>query len=324
MRRSWLILLAAALCWAWAAQGAPVFGQEPTPGAGGAGVAPAPEAVGEAAAAPPTGEAAPPAPATTAEAPKADSLVTIIMKNSGWPGWTIIVMSVVAVYLIIRFAYYLRRKRFIPESLVVALEDDLDNRRVAEAIEKCRQSDCVLARTVESGLSEIRAGYDEMVALMEETGNVESIRLHQQVGWLAIIGAIAPMLGLLGTVLGMTFAFAVIGASDTQPSPRALANYIQLALITTVEGLTVAVPVLLAYAIFKNKVITLMLEVGVAATDLIDRFKGVPITPAMMAGVREAVEKGRPKAVPVPPPPPPAPKPETPGPPPPPPPPPPA
>jgi biopolymer transport protein ExbB len=137
-----------------------------------------------------------------------------------------------------------------------------------------------------------------MVKVMEETGEVESIRLHQHVGWLAIIGAIAPMLGLLGTVLGMTFAFAVIGASDTQPSPRVLANYIQLALITTVEGLTVAVPVLLGYAYFKNKVVTLMLEVGVVASGLIDRFKGVQITPSMLAGVKEQADKGRRRAKP--------------------------
>jgi len=217
-------------------------------------------------------------------------------------------MSVVAIYVIARFLYYLRRSQVVPEELVRQLAEDLDNRRIREALERCDSSDSPLARVVRSALLEIRGGYDEMVDVMEEAGEVEAVRLHQQVGWLAIIGAIAPMLGLTGTVLGMMGAFGTISQMETQPPPRVLAADIQQALVTTCEGLVVAVPVLLAYAAFRNRVTSLMLEVGVTATDLISRFKGVEITPAMMAGVEEEpVEEGEEliEEEPAPPPPPP-------------------
>jgi biopolymer transport protein ExbB/TolQ len=116
------------------------------------------------------------------------------------------------------------------------------------------------------------------------------------------------MLGLTGTVLGMIGAFGTIAASETQPPPRLLAEDIQFALVTTCEGLIVAVPVLLAYAVFRNRVTTLMLEVSAAATDLIDELRGVEITPEMAAELEEAeespAEEGKGPEQPPPPPPP--------------------
>jgi len=243
----------------------------------------------------------------TAEAVKV-SVFQLVLRHSGWPGAMILLMSVAAVYLIVRFAVELRRSRVLPEPLITALEEQLDRKRVKEAIQECNRSDSVLARLVKAGLMEVRSGYEAMEEALEEFGEAESVRMHQQVGWLSIIGAVAPMLGLTGTVLGMMGAFGTISASATQPSPAALAADIQLALVTTCEGLIVAVPVLLAYAAFRNRVTVLMLDAGVVASDLISRLKHVEITPSMVAGAREAARDKRTQAeqaaAPPPPPPP--------------------
>jgi biopolymer transport protein ExbB len=145
-------------------------------------------------------------------------------------------------------------------------------------MEKCRRSGSVLGHVVAAGLSEVRSGYGEMADVAEEVSEVETSRLHQRVGWLALIGAIAPMLGLTGTVLGMMGAFGTISQMETQPPPKLLAGHIQHALVTTCLGLIVAVPVLVAYAVFRNRVNTLMHEVGAAASEVIGRFKNVKVS----------------------------------------------
>ena len=278
MRRFLLAIVVALLCGVFVANWASVMAQDE------------PEGGGEPAAAA--------APATGGEAPvqpvKGESVLTMVIKYSGPPGWLIILLSFVAIYLIARYGYYLRRSEMLPRELIVALEDDLDAYRVREAVEKCSLSDTIVARVIRAGLVQIRSGYEAMADAMQEEGEAESVRLHQQVGWLSIIGAVAPMLGLTGTVLGMMGAFGIIAASAAAPSAKELAEKIQLALVTTAEGLVVAVPVLLAYAAYRNKVTTTMLEIGVIASALIDRFKGIEITPAMIAGVAEAAAGGGP------------------------------
>jgi len=292
MRRSWLVLLLMMVLAAFATNRTFTLAQEPGPAAGEAAAPAGEPARAEGAAAP-------------QEAPGAGvSVLKLVLKHSSWPGWTIIAMSVVAFYLVVRFLWNLRRSQFVPSALLEELTRDVENKRVKEAVEKCRDDNSVLARVAGTGLAQIRSGYDDMVAVTEEVGEQETIRLQQQVGWLALIGAISPMLGLTGTVLGMMGAFGTISQMETQPPPRLLAGHIQTALVTTCEGLIVAVPVLVAYAIFRNRVTTLMLEAGVAASELIGRFKGVEITPAMTAGVAEAAQKSK-KAPPPPPPPPP-------------------
>ena len=308
MRRGWLVLFAVVICGLLFSGRAIVHAQEmggpgdipSLEGDGGGGeAAPAEEPTAEEPAAEepeaPEEEAAGEEAAAAAEGGEEGvSVFKLILQNSGVPGWIIILMSVVALYLVARMAFELRRSQLMPEELILALEDDLDDLELRDAMQKCMASDSVLARVMRSALREVRAGYDGMMEAMEETGEAESVRLHQHVGWLSIIGAIAPMLGLTGTVLGMMAAFGTISQMETQPPPRVLAENIQLALTTTCEGLIVAVPVLLFFAMFRNRVTALMLDVGVAADDLLSRFKNVEVTPAMVAEVREAAKTGVP------------------------------
>ena len=233
------------------------------------------------------------------------SVLKLVLKHSGWPGWIIILLSIVAFYMIIRLVRDLRMDSFVPKELADSLEEHVRNLQLAEAVAKCRDNRSVLARVVGSGLLELEAGYDKMADIMEERADEEATRFNQRVHWLSVIAAVTPMLGLTGTVLGMMGAFGTISQMEGQPPPKLLAGDIQTALVTTCEGLIVAVPLLIAYAIFRNRVTTLMLEVGVAGAGVVGSLKNVEITPSMTAGLREAAAEPE-EAAPPPPPPPPA------------------
>jgi len=111
-------------------------------------------------------------------------------------------------------------------------------------------------------VAEHEAGWNEMEKVMEEALAEQTARWNRKVEYLSVIGNIAPMLGLLGTVIGMILAFRTV--AETQGAARAadLAESIYLALVTTVEGLIVAIPSLAAYAFFRNRVDELMAEVA--------------------------------------------------------------
>ena len=100
--------------------------------------------------------------------------------------------------------------------------------------------------------------------------------MEHKIGYLALIGSIAPMLGLLGTVQGMIDAFSVIASSDASPKPKDLAAGISTAMVTTLAGLIVCIPAMIAYSMFKNRMSRLVLEVGVVSEGLMARFNRKP------------------------------------------------
>ena len=108
---------------------------------------------------------------------------------------------------------------------------------------------------------------------MDEVSEEESIKLHQKIGWLSLIGNIAPMLGLFGTVLGMIGAFNEITRLGAAVTPQDLSKGISTALITTLFGLFVAMPSLFFFFLFRNKVVKVSLEINAIADDLVERFR---------------------------------------------------
>jgi biopolymer transport protein ExbB len=102
------------------------------------------------------------------------------------------------------------------------------------------------------------------------------MKMEQKLGYIALIGTISPMIGLLGTVHGMVISFMEIAVSDATPSPSKLAGGISTALITTLVGLVLAIPAVGAFAYFKNRLARLMLEASMIAGNLMGRFENVP------------------------------------------------
>ena len=107
---------------------------------------------------------------------------------------------------------------------------------------------------------------------MQEVGDDENMALEHRLSYLALISAVAPMLGLMGTVQGMIASFREIATSPTTPKPSELADGISTALFTTLEGLTVAIPAMVFYAILRNRIARFTLEVGMVSEGLMGRF----------------------------------------------------
>ncbi|MCA8994407.1 MAG: MotA/TolQ/ExbB proton channel family protein [Planctomycetaceae bacterium] len=191
---------------------------------------------------------------------------------SGFFGALIALLSFVMVAVIMMNLLQVRRDVLIPQDFVAAFEDKLNNKDVQGAFDIARGDDSLIGRVLTAGMSRLGRGYDSAVEGMEEVGEEESMALEQRLSWLALIGSIAPMMGLLGTVQGMINSFQTIANSATQPKPKDLADGISTALFTTMEGLIVAIPAIVAYTLLRNRVTALLMEASRVSDNLMSRF----------------------------------------------------
>ena len=198
----------------------------------------------------------------TAPAPDSSSGQSLkdILTAGGPVGVLIMLLSIAAVALVIEHVMTIRAGVLIPPGLGEEVREMLTAGRVAEADQRCRDTPSLLSHVIRAGLAEADGGWPAMEKAMEDATAEQSARLFRKIEYLSVIGNIAPMMGLLGTVIGMIIAFREV--ADTQGAARAadLAEGIYLALVTTVEGLIVAIPSLAAFAVFRNRVDHLVAE----------------------------------------------------------------
>jgi len=188
-----------------------------------------------------------------------------ILSAGGVIGIVILLLSVAAVALVIEHAVTIRESVLMPPGLADDVRAALSEGNLALAIRRCHEQPSVLAFVLQAGLAEADDGYPAVEKASEDAMADQSARLFRKIEYLSVIGNIAPMLGLLGTVIGMIVAFREV--ADTQGAARAadLAEGIYLALVTTVEGLIVAIPSLAVFAVFRSRVDQLVAETSYAA-----------------------------------------------------------
>jgi len=249
-------------------------GEAEAPAAPGEPAPPAPGGAPDAAepAAPDAGEPAAAAPAAPAKKRVRSTSVLDTINKGGLIGYIIIGLSFVALSLIIEHAVTIRREKLCPTELANELQDYFNEEQYEEALELCNVERNLLTDVVRAGLSRIDSGYERMQEAMLEAGEEANVSLQQKISYLSLIANIAPMLGLLGTVNGMVGAFGKI-AVMTVVKPSVLAHNINEALVTTLLGLTVAIPVMCAYQYFSNRVTRIILESSTVVSDLMERFK---------------------------------------------------
>jgi biopolymer transport protein ExbB len=107
---------------------------------------------------------------------------------------------------------------------------------------------------------------------MHETGEDEAMKLKQRLSYVGLIGTLAPMVGLLGTVDGLSTTFLELSGSNLQPRPAALAQAISMALVPTLVGLWLAIPAVAFTAFFRNRLARLVFEAGLVSERLMGRF----------------------------------------------------
>jgi biopolymer transport protein ExbB len=168
-----------------------------------------------------------------------------------------------------------RRSQVLPQGLIEGFERHLEAKQYQEAYELAKNDDSFLGKVLSAGLSRLSSGYQPAIEAMQEVGEEESMRLEHLLSYLALIGTISPMFGLLGTVDGMVQAFDVIAQSTVSPKPAELADGIATALVTTLVGLWLAIPSIAAFNILRNRVSRLVLEVGTVSEGLMRRFQNV-------------------------------------------------
>lgn len=222
------------------------------------------------------------------------SLLDILWESS-WIGLVIGILSFAMLGLVIEHFTSIKDDKLIPADFVAALQTTIDEKKYQDAMQLCEASDNYISRIMQVGLSEIRYGYEAMTGSMSAIGEEEAIKLTQKIGYLSLIGTLAPMLGLLGTVVGMIKCFKTISEAPVT-SARLLAGGIYMALVTTVMGLIVGIPALFFYSFFQDKVTNIGLEAGAVCEELIRRFKPVKVAGAEVVSPRrqEGPKSGQP------------------------------
>ena len=196
-----------------------------------------------------------------------------LVQAGGWLMLPIILSSIVAVAIVAERFWTLRRKRILPQGLVSAvIKLHRQNKMTQAQIAEIRESS-PLGRVLSSGLTNLEHPREIMKQALEETGRQVVLELERFLNALGTIASITPLLGLLGTVIGMIKVFSVIttqGVGD----PGILAGGISEALVTTAAGLAVAIPSLMFYRYFRAHVDELALEMEDEALKMVEVMHG--------------------------------------------------
>jgi biopolymer transport protein ExbB len=166
----------------------------------------------------------------------------------------IIATSLLAAYLVFDHLLSLRRNELLPEGLSDLVRQALIGGDLAAARKACEDRPSLLSFVLMHGLAELEFGWSAVEKAVEEALAEQSARLQRRLEYLSVIGNIAPMLGLLGTVVGMVLAFREVASTQGMASAPQLAEGIYQALVTTIGGLVIAIPAISAYAVFRNRI----------------------------------------------------------------------
>ena len=210
------------------------------------------------------------------DAPKRDNYLAWMFRSLGW-FFTIVfsLLSLSMVALIVMNVVSLRRSVLAPEALVEDFGALLDENKFQEAYELARDDESLLGKVLSTGLARVPNGFEKASQAMRDVEQEETMRLEHQLGYLALIGNLAPMIGLFGTVVGMIASFQAIASGGSAPSPQKLAEGIATALFTTELGLAIALPALAAFDILKNRLARFILDVSVISDNFMGRFSNV-------------------------------------------------
>ena len=216
---------------------------------------------------------APPPPTPAPVAKQGGVSFWYLIQQSGLIGYTIILLSLIAVALIIEYALSIRRSMLMPPGFADEVLKLLVQNQAGVAMQKCKDDPSVLAQILYVGMTQYEFGWESVEKSAEEATAEQASRLYRKVEYLNVIGNIAPMLGLLGTVVGMVMAFQNIADSSGFGRASELAEGIYLALITTIQGLVVAIPCIAAHSFFGNRIASLISETTFVAEQVLQPIK---------------------------------------------------
>jgi len=172
--------------------------------------------------------------------------------EGGWGMWPILFLLMITISILIERAVYLRRAVIDKEKLVALLRSQISAGNIQGAIKVCSGNSTPLTRIVQAGLMRANRSDEEITAAMEEAGLRELPKLEKRTGYLAMLGNLATLAGLLGTITGLIKSFAGVAGVDPSQKATLLSKGISEAMNCTAFGLITAIPALLEFALLNG------------------------------------------------------------------------
>ena len=174
-------------------------------------------------------------------------------KEGGWGMWPILALSIVAVGVTVDRAIYLIRSTIDKRQFMALMQKLIAQGNVAQAIKVCSGTSKPMTRIVQAGLMRVNRSDDDVKAAMDEAALRELPLIEQRTGYLAMIGNVATLMGLLGTIVGLIKSFAGVAGIDPSQKATLLAKGISEAMNCTAFGLMVGITSLLAFSLLNGK-----------------------------------------------------------------------
>ena len=198
-----------------------------------------------------------------AAAPVAEAAEPIVKELSVWElikagGWFIMIplalLAVVSIYIFFERLFAINHANRQDRSFMDRIKEYIHRGDVNQALQLCQDTNTPYSRMIEKGVTRIGRPMNDVLVAIENVGNMEVAKLEKGFSWLATTAAGAPMIGFLGTVIGMVQAFFQLASAGNNSNVTILASGIYQALVTTVAGLVVGIIALFAYNFLTSRV----------------------------------------------------------------------
>ena len=180
--------------------------------------------------------------------------------------YVFMLISFFGVAWVVHCSLVLRHSQILPRKFMDALSSHLAQGNLNGAAAACEQTRCAFGRVIQAGLRKAAEAPEKVREAIGAAGSRESAHLHQKISYLANVGTISPMLGLLGTVFGMIMAFNIISSGEVRP--YLLAAAIAQAMVTTAAGLVIGIPALAVYFYLRGRLLRLVTHMEVVADEV--------------------------------------------------------
>lgn len=205
-----------------------------------------------------------------AEAPQTSLSILELAIKGGFMMIPIILSSFVAVYIFVERILTINKANQSPEAFIARIKELVQKGDINGARLLCAQFDSPIARMIEKGVARIGSPLKNIEASIENVGKIELFKLEKNLSMLATVSGAAPMMGFLGTVIGMVEAFIAIAQEEGSVSPKLLSSGIYTAMITTVAGLIVGIMAYLAYNYLVTRVSKVVHRMEYSSIEFID------------------------------------------------------
>lgn len=190
--------------------------------------------------------------------------------QGGWLMLPLAILSLICIYVFVERAIVVQKASRLDDSFMKRIRDYIHEGEIESAYNLCRKTDSPYSRLIAKGISRIGRPVNDIMAAIENNGNIEVANLSKGLPWLATTAAGAPMLGFLGTVIGMVQAFYSIASQGNTANISTFSDGIYTALVTTVAGLIVGVVALFAYNYLIARINSVMTRMEASTMEFMD------------------------------------------------------